>query len=127
MRFEHFALNVPDPVSMAAWYVTHVGLAVLRRKEEAPFTHFLGDSSGRVFFEVYRNGAAPVPDFKAQHPLVFHVAFENADADRAAARLIEAGATPHQRETLPDGSVLHMLRDPWGVPLQLCQRAQAFA
>ena len=29
-------------------------------------------------------------------------------------------------ETLPDGTLLVMLRDPWGVALQLCQRTKPF-
>ena len=27
---------------------------------------------------------------------------------------------------MPDGSRLTMMRDPWGLPLQLCQRAKPF-
>jgi glyoxylase I family protein len=39
--------------------------------------------------------------------------------EAAGARLVEA-VTP------ADGSVLLMMRDPWGVPVQLCQRARPF-
>ena len=48
MDIEHLALNVPDPVGMAAWYVEHLGMRVLRKLDAAPFTHFLADGSGRV-------------------------------------------------------------------------------
>ena len=34
-------------------------------------------------------------------------------------------ATPEVEETLDDGSFLVMVRDPWGVPLQLCRRTVA--
>jgi len=38
-------------------------------------------------------------------------------------RLLAAGATLADNQRLPDGTHLVMLRDPWGVPLQLCKRA----
>jgi hypothetical protein len=40
--------------------------------------------------------------------------------------LEKAGARLFLEEPLPDGSRLIMMRDPWGVPLQLCQRAKPF-
>ncbi len=125
MKFEHFALNVPDARAMAAWYVQHLGLSVARRREDAPYTHFLADETGRVIMELYSNPAAPIPDYARQHPLVFHVAFVAADARAEQARLEKAGATLFVEET-PDGSVLVMMRDPWGVALQLCQRSKPF-
>lgn len=127
MKFEHFALNVPDALAMARWYAENLGLKVLRQKTEAPFTTFLGDDTGRVFFEIYTNPAAPHPHRGGDHPLVFHVAFVARDAKAEAARLIAAGATPFAEETLPDGSVLVFVRDPWGIPVQFCQRTQPFA
>lgn len=126
MNFEHFALNVTDARASAAWYVAHLGLTVLRSRTEAPFTHFLADSSGRVFLELYSNSSDPVPDYAAQHPLRFHLAFAVAEAKAVQVRLVQAGATLVMEEPLPDGSILVMLRDPWGVALQLCQRAKPF-
>ncbi len=126
MKFEHFALNVPDVRAAAAWYVAQLGLKVLRARPDAPFTHFLADDSGRVFLELYTNPADPLPDYPAQHPLRMHVAFAVADAKAEQVRLVRAGATLATEEVLPDGTRLVMLRDPWGVPVQLCQRAQPF-
>ena len=127
MKFEHFALNVPDAKATAAWYVKHLGLKVARTRSDAPFTSFLADDSGRVIFETYSNSAAPYPDYSAAHPLCFHVAFVSDDPTSTQKRLIAAGATPAYEETLPDGSFLIMVRDPWGVPLQLVRRATPFA
>jgi hypothetical protein len=45
------------------------------------------------------------------------------DADRK--RLEAAGATFFEEIRLPDGTFVIMLRDPWGVPLQLCKRGKA--
>jgi len=126
MKFEHFALNVPDARALSRWYVEHLGLTVLRSLPAAPHTHFLGDDTGRVFVEFYTNPAAAIPDYAAGHPLVFHVALFAPDAGAVAARLTQAGATAFSDETLPDGSRLIFLRDPWGIPLQLCQRAKPF-
>jgi glyoxylase I family protein len=126
MKFEHFALNVTDPAAMARWYVENVGCRIVRQRPDSPFTHFLADETGRVFMELYANPAAPVPNYKANHPLCFHVAVVAANASAERARLEKAGATLFLEEPQPDGSMLIMMRDPWGVPLQLCQRAKPF-
>lgn len=122
MKFEHFALNVADARAMAQWYMTHLGFSVARCREDAPFTRFLADETGRVVMEIYSNPSAPFPEYAKQHPLVFHVAVVSADVTADRARLEKAGATLFALEMLPDGSQLTMLRDPWGVALQLCQR-----
>lgn len=126
MKFEHFALNVPDVRAMSRWYVEHVGMQVIRSREDAPFTHFLGDDTGRVFIELYTNPAALIPDYSAQHPLVLHFAVHTADAAAERERLEAAGATFFAEDGFPDGTRLIMMRDPWGVALQLCQRAKPF-
>jgi glyoxylase I family protein len=126
MTFEHFALNVPDARAAAAWYGAHLGLRVVRAKPEAPHTHFLADSTGRVFLELYTNPVDPIPDYPAQHPLRVHFAFAVTEARAERARLVAAGAALVGEESLPDGSLLVMLRDPWGVPVQLCQRVPPF-
>jgi glyoxylase I family protein len=126
MKFEHFALNVTDPRAMGRWYVENLGCTIARAREDAPYTHFLADETGRVFIELYSNSLASVPDYASQHPLCFHFAVVAADAPKERLRLEQAGATLFLEEPLPDGSLLIMMRDPWGVPLQLCQRAKPF-
>jgi glyoxylase I family protein len=126
MTFEHFALNVPDARAMSRWYADHLGFAVVRRREDSPYTQFLADETGRMTVELYSNPRADVPDYAARHPLVFHIAVIAADARKECERLEAAGAQRFQEEALPDGSLLIMMRDPWGIPLQLCQRAQTF-
>ena len=55
------------------------------------------------------------------------VAFAAADVEATRARLIEAGAMPVGEVVVtPAGDRFAMLRDPWGVSLQLCQRAKPF-
>jgi glyoxylase I family protein len=126
MKFEHFALNVPDAKKVAAWYVKNLGLRVAITRDDAPFTSFLADDSGRVILEVYSNTAAAYPDFRVSHPLCFHVAFIAEDPAAVRSSLIAAGATAEYEDKLPDGSFLIMVRDPWGIPLQLVKRAKPF-
>lgn len=124
MIFEHTALNVPDVRASAAWYVAQLGLQVARSRPDAPYTHFLADETGRVFLELYSNPTDAFPDYRAQHPLRLHLAFAVSDAKGERARLEAAGATLAVEEPQPDGSLLIMMRDPWGVPVQLCQRTR---
>jgi len=126
MIFEHFALNVSDPFAQAQWYVRHLGFTVVRNLDHAPFTHFLADESGRVVFELYMNSIAEIPRYADTHPLRFHIAVIATDAAAERKRLEIAGATLFREEPQPDGSLLIMMRDPWGVPLQLCQRMHPF-
>jgi catechol 2,3-dioxygenase-like lactoylglutathione lyase family enzyme len=126
MKFEHFALNVPDTRAQAQWYVQHVGFTVARSRDDAPFTHFLADETGRTIVELYTNPKAAFPDYAATHPLCFHIAVATADARSERMRLAKAGATLFLEEPQPDGSLLIMMRDPWGVSLQLCQRTKPF-
>ena len=126
MKFEHFALNVPDVRAHAQWYVEHLGFTIARQRDEAPFMHFLADETGRIIVELYSNPKAPFPDYAAAHPLLFHIAVVASDARAERTRLEKAGAKLFLEEPQPDGSLLIMLRDPWGVPLQLCQRTKPF-
>lgn len=124
MNIEHFAINVPDPVEAAAWYVRHLGMRVVRSLTESPFTHFLADESGRVVIEMYAHPKAAVPDYRAMDPLVFHIAFTAEDVTAAQERLLAAGATSAAPITTTSaGDVMTFLRDPWGVALQLVKRA----
>lgn len=122
LKVEHFACNVSDPAAIAAWYVDHLGMKIVRRNPAPPHIHFLADAAGRVVMEVYSNPVDAIPDYQAMHPMRFHVAFAAPDPDIARAELVAAGATFVDEQTLPDGSRLLMLRDPWGLPLQLCKR-----
>ena len=126
MMFEHFALNVPETAAMAQWYVGHLGFKVVRRREDAPFTHFLADDTGRLVVELYTNPTAAITQFADSNPLTFHFAVATSAARSERERLERAGATFVLEDSLADGSILIMMRDPWGVPLQLCQRNQPF-
>jgi catechol 2,3-dioxygenase-like lactoylglutathione lyase family enzyme len=122
LNVEHVACNVSDPAAMAAWYVEHLGMRIVRQVAAPPYIHFLADANGRAVIEIYSNPADPVPDYASMHPLRFHLAFAANDIDADKAALIAAGATMVDEQTTADGSRLMMLRDPWGLALQLCKR-----
>lgn len=122
MKIEHLAFNVPDPVAMADWYVRHFGLRIVRHLPEPNQTHFLADASSTVL-EIYCNPPDEVPDYGSMNPLQFHLAFTSDEPEADAARLVAAGATRLDEVRPDDGSLLIMLRDPWGVAFQLCRRA----
>lgn len=123
LNVEHIAWNVADPPAVAAWYVEHLGMRIVRHSPVAPHMHFLADASGRVVIEIYNNPVDPVPDYAAMHPARLHFAFATPDPDGSKSALIAAGATAVDDQISPDGSRLIMLRDPWGLALQLCKRA----
>jgi glyoxylase I family protein len=124
MKIEHLALNVPDPVRMAPWYAEHFGWKIRRSEDAPPFARFIADSTGNVMLEIYHNATAPIPDYFAMNPLTFHLALEcGPDLDTTRQRLLNAGATDAGGLLLtPSGDRLAMLRDPWGIPIQLCHR-----
>jgi len=126
MIFEHFALNVTDVDAVVAWYTEFVGLKVVNAQIEPPFMTFLADSSGRVILELYHRPDEDITDFTQQHFLTFHLAFVSEHAEDDKDRLMGEGATFVEEVHKEDGSHLIMLRDPWGMPLQLCQRAVKF-
>ena len=122
MIFEHFALNVSNPVEMGNWYVNNLEMKIVRSIEKAPFARFLADKTGRVVVELYSNSSAKIPEYKNAHPLEFHFAFMVEDVLHLKDKLLSAGAPLEEELKLDDGSHLIMLRDPFGVPLQLCKR-----
>lgn len=125
MKIEHFALQVEDPAAMATWYVEHLGCSIARVGGPPMFMHFLRDGAGTSMLEFYRNPRVAVPDYRSMDPMLVHVAFASADPAPDRDRLVAAGATiADDLVRTPAGDDLVMLRDPWGVALQLVKRAQ---
>ncbi|WP_273022690.1 VOC family protein [Rheinheimera sp.] len=125
MRIEHVAFNVAEPKQMAGWYMQHLGFGLKRALNDTAQTHFLSDDTGVMMIEIYCNPADQVPDYAAMDPLILHLALVSADPVADSARLLAAGASHVTDVHLADGSHLAMLRDPWGLALQLCRRGAA--
>jgi catechol 2,3-dioxygenase-like lactoylglutathione lyase family enzyme len=126
MRFEHIALMMSDPVSSARWYADNLGFTVLRASDKSPFGHFLEAPGAGMMFELYNNPSFEVPDYSLAAPAQFHLAFTVDDVACVRERLLAAGAQAvGEVESNELGDTLAMLRDPWGVPLQLICRVEA--
>jgi catechol 2,3-dioxygenase-like lactoylglutathione lyase family enzyme len=110
-------------VAAAAWYTKYLGLKVVRAAKDVARTHFLADSSGTVMLEIYNNPPDQVPPYAKMDPLLLHIAFVSKDPEADKAALLAAGATLVVDQHLDDGSHLVMMRDPWGLAIQLCKRA----
>lgn len=124
MKIEHVAFLVRDPACVARWYEEHLGLRTVRSSGPPGDARFLADTEGESVLEIYR-GELPVPDYAAMDPLLLHVAFATLDVPGTRARLIAAGATPvGEVSVLESGDEMAMLRDPWGLAIQLARRRQ---
>ena len=128
MKFEHFALNVEDPVKVAQWWAANLGLEIVFAGNDPCHGRFLRDDSVAMMVEFYRNPpSAPAPDYFKTKPLDFHVAFVSNDVSSDADRLVAAGATLESISVKPgEFPQLAMLRDPWGIPVQLAKREKPF-
>jgi len=125
VKIEHTAYQVEDPFRLRQWYVEHLGLTVKRADGEPAFGCFLADDGDAVMLEFYRNPAVAVPDYRRIDPVALHLAFRTEDVRGTRARLIAAGATPEgDVRRAESGDELAMLRDPWGLAIQLVRRQQ---
>ena len=125
MKIEHVALQVAEPAAMADWYVRHLGCTIARSGSEPLSVRFLKDGSGASMLELYRNPRVAVPDYAHMDPMLVHVAFVTDDPAADRDRLVAAGATiVEDLNTTPAGDQIMMLRDPWGVALQLVKRKE---
>jgi glyoxylase I family protein len=125
MKMEHAGITVNDPAAFTDWYCRYLGFRVMRQMTTAPFTTFIADSSGSVMVEVYRHEHIQLLDYPNQDPLLLHLAFEVGEEpiETVANRLLEAGATTYSKLVVtPSGDQLVMLRDPWGMAIQLVHR-----
>ena len=124
MKIEHFAYQVEKPAAVADWYGEHLGFIVKRSADSPVPVRFLADESGDVMVEIYNNPKGITPDYASMDPLILHLAFVCDTVEETAERLVAAGAVMFSGpETLASGDLLAMLRDPWGLAIQLCQRA----
>jgi uncharacterized glyoxalase superfamily protein PhnB len=125
VKIEHFALQVPEPVAMANWYVKHLGCSIARSGGEPSHTHFLLEKAGCVMLEIYRNPTVTAPNYTSMSPFLLHIAFSSDSLAADRDRLVAAGAkVAEDLNTAPTGDQFVMLRDPWGIALQLVKRAK---
>jgi uncharacterized glyoxalase superfamily protein PhnB len=126
IRFEHVALNVPDPQSMTNWYFENLGYKVMRKGGPPNYTTFISDAGGHMMMELFVNNQYPLLEFAKINHLSLHFAFVVDDVRSVRTALIAAGATLAEefRETNSGDQVL-VLRDPWGFAIQFIKRGEA--
>ena len=123
LKLDHFALQHPEPEAVSAWLCLNLGMTVHRVSTSASRARFLKCPTTGVMLEIYRQPDAPVPDYPALPPAVMHLAFYADDIVAEGARLVAAGAKKAGEPGTNSAGDRHlMLRDPWGVPLQLVSR-----
>jgi catechol 2,3-dioxygenase-like lactoylglutathione lyase family enzyme len=125
LRFEHLAVNVADPQSVANWYVENLGMKVVRQVGPPSFTNFVADDGKHMMIELSTSAAAPILDLSKFNNASLHFAFVVDDVRSLRTGLIETGATLAEeiRETNAGDQVL-VLRDPWGFPIQFIKRTE---
>ena len=122
MKIEHIALNVEDPAGMVRWHCEHLGMNVASTNGSG---WFVADDAGHTLLEIYNSPAEPVPDYASMNPAVLHLAFASEDVDSDRVRLLDAGCTACGEPSKgSNGDAFAMLRDPWGLALQLVKRAK---
>jgi predicted enzyme related to lactoylglutathione lyase len=126
MMIEHVAFQHPDPIGAADWYGKNFQMKVVRESSGPSKCRFLADANGKTILEIYdQSAAAPMPDYPTLSPFNLHIAFGSADIAVDVERLVANGAKLIEApNTIASGDQLAMLRDPWGVPVQLVKRAK---
>lgn len=125
MKIEHIAWQVEDPEKMVEWYCEKLGMRVVRGGDPKAGAVFLADGLEKTVIEIYRNKSVKVPDYRKMDPLLLHIAFQVQDVAAETVRLKKAGAVlVSGPDNLENGDTIVMMRDPWGLPLQLVKRAE---
>ena len=128
MKIEHIGLSVSKPISMANWYVEHLGF-IIRRQDgnDQKGLAFISDPEQETMLELFDNNVTPPLGSYHLSPAAVHIAITSQDPDADMQRLIKAGAVYIEGDSKKaTGDVLVLLRDPWGNTIQLARRAKAF-
>lgn len=123
MKIEHLALNVKDPIGLVKWYCDNLGFSIVKGMDVPPFAHFIVDSSKHMLLEIFYLDDKEVTDFSSVDSASLHLGFSVEDIEVEYKELISAGAVVISEISLTEsGDKIAMLRDPWGMPLQLLKR-----
>ena len=125
MKVEHVAFLVDDPEAVADWYCANLGMRVIRAGGPPANARFLLDAAGNTMFEIYASEDLTTPDYLSMHHSVLHLAFHADDVRVECAGLIAAGATwVNEPDENDAGDTMAMLRDPWGLAVQVLKRKE---
>lgn len=123
MKIEHLALNTEDPVALVKWYCKNMDFTTIKGMNTSPFAHFIIDSSQTMLLEIFRLPDKEVPDYRSVDSVIMHLGFSVGDIEVEYQKLLSAGAIEVEKVTiLKNGDQVAMLRDPWGLSIQLVNR-----
>ncbi|NLW50594.1 MAG: VOC family protein [Candidatus Brocadiaceae bacterium] len=123
MKIEHMGFIVQAPIDMGAWYAEHLGFRiVVRNGDNDQGSTWLADDAGALLIELGATPTTPPVDFASLAPLQVHLAVASEDAEEDSRRLQAAGAAFVERCASAPGDTILLLRDPWGMAIQLVQR-----
>ncbi len=121
MKLEHIAFDVSEPEALITWWCKNLGF-----RRSSPGSAFIFDCSGVSGIEVYRTDkTASAPNYAAQNAMTMHIAFAVEDVAAEAQRLVAAGGTLESLSVDKPDFHMAIVRDPWGIPIQLCWRAKS--
>ena len=80
MKIEHIGLSVSKPISMANWYVEHLGF-IIRRQDgnDQKGVAFISDAKQETMLELFDNNVTPPLEGYALSPLAVHIAIASHD------------------------------------------------
>ena len=122
-RFEHIAINVPDPEAMAKWYTNNLGMKIVRGGFAPNASAFIADSGMHMMLELLHDVGHPVFESGKIHHTSMHFAFITPNIAKTEEQLLKAGAaiSDSVRKTASGDQVM-TLRDPWGFAIQFVER-----
>ncbi len=124
-RFEHIAVNVPEPKAMAQWYAANLGFRIVRESTPPSYSAFIVDSAGHMMFEIYHKADQPLLKADTIHHMSMHFAFAGDSILTLKDKLVKAGASVAEEiKTSGSGDQVFTLRDPWGFSIQFVQRVK---
>ena len=126
MKIEHIGITVTAPHTMAQWYADNLGFRIIRKSgDDVRGGVFVLDESGETILELFATeGADPFVSNPAS-PLTVHIAFESESFDSDIEKLKKAGAEFLEESTPPGAETrMALLKDPWGITLQLAKRKE---
>ena len=115
-----------DPVAAAKWYSDNLRFTVIKQMNISPFAHFIADHPKKILLEIFRLPDKIVPDYRSLDPVIMHLGFSVLDIETTYQKLVSAGAEVVSEISVSEnGDKMAMLRDPWGLPIQLIKRGMS--
>lgn len=123
---EHIGFVINNPCAAADWYQSNLSYTILRKAGDNSVAFIKEPRTGLIFEFIGSRDIRPI-DKDLSHPLQAHIAIKSDDIDKDRQRLMDAGASfvMDCRTHDPDAKVC-VLKDPFGLYLQLAQRKDDF-